>query len=89
MDEPHEEGFSVISGKVVAAVSCTLFLVACTTTTPAERRLADEAQCRSYGFRPGTDGFSRCLLALDLNRAANRRAQLDYLYGVGRPGWYW
>ena len=32
MDEPHELGFTVISGKVVAAVSCTLLLVACATT---------------------------------------------------------
>jgi hypothetical protein len=79
----------MISGKCVAVLSGALLLTACTTTAPAERRHADEVQCRSYGFRPGTDAFSQCLLDLDLNRAADRRARFDYPYGYGRPGWYW
>lgn len=79
----------MISGRIVAAVFGPVLLVACTTMTPADQRRADETQCRSYGFRVGTDGFSRCLLALDLNRAADRRAQLDHPYGFRRPGPYW
>jgi hypothetical protein len=79
----------MISGKIFAVLSAALLLAACATTTPAERRRADEAQCRSYGFRVGTDAFSQCLLDLDLNRAANRRARLDYPYGYGRSSLYW
>ncbi|WP_404286845.1 hypothetical protein ACD578_17070 [Microvirga sp. RSM25] len=79
----------MVSVKLVAAVSGAFLLAACTTTTPADRRRADEAQCRSYGFRPGTNAFSHCLLDLDLNRAADRRARLDDPYRYGPPGWYW
>jgi hypothetical protein len=48
----------------------------CTTMTPQERRAADETTCRSYGFRKGTDAFASCLLQLDLDRRATRRAAL-------------
>lgn len=78
----------MISGRIFTVLSGALLLAACTTTTPAERRRTDEVQCRSYGFRAGTDAFSQCLLDLDLNRAADRRARLDYPYGYGRPSWY-
>jgi hypothetical protein len=33
--------------------------------SPMERRAAHEAQCKSYGFKPGTEGFATCLLKLD------------------------
>jgi hypothetical protein len=76
--------------KPVVAASGALLLAACTTTTTAaDLRRADEAQCRSYGFRIGTTAFSQCLLDLDLNRAADRRARFDAPYGYGAPGWYW
>jgi hypothetical protein len=78
----------MISIKLVSVASGALLLVACTTTTPADVRRADEARCRSYGFRVGTDAFAQCLLDLDLNRAADRRYRLDYPYGLGGPGWY-
>jgi hypothetical protein len=60
---------------------------ACATTSPAERRAADEARCQSYGFRKGTDALAKCLLDVDLDRAADRRA-LDGPYVYGGPGWY-
>lgn len=69
-------------------------LTACTTITPEERRRGDEARCRSYGFRPGTDAFAQCLLDVDLDRAAARRYNLQQAMGPGwgpywgRP-WYW
>jgi hypothetical protein len=74
--------------KLVFIVSMSLSLTACATTTPADLRRADEARCRFYGFRAGSDSFSRCLLDLDLSRAADRRQRLDYPYGFGGP-WYW
>jgi hypothetical protein len=69
-----------------------LLLGACAST--AELRAADEGRCRGYGFRKGTDGFSKCLLDVDLNRDADRRASLNYSYGWGpgyggRPWRYW
>lgn len=48
----------------------------------AEVRSHDETRCRGYGFRPGTDAFSKCLQDIDLDRSADRRA---VLYGPG-PG---
>lgn len=79
----------MISIRAVVVTSGMFLLAACTTTTPAELRRADEVQCRSYGFRVGTDAFAKCLLDLDLNRAADRRFRLYSPYGYGSPGWYW
>ncbi|MEK4034947.1 hypothetical protein WOC76_09005 [Methylocystis sp. IM3] len=75
----------------LAALAAGLLLCACETTTPAQQRAADEARCRSYGFRRGTDGFSKCLLDVDLDRAADRRVQREELYlSTGpRVGPYW
>ena len=53
-----------------------VMLAGCQTMTPEERRAADEETCRSYGFRKGTDAFSSCLLELELDRRAARRAIL-------------
>ena len=52
-----------------------------------ERRASDEGVCRSYGFRPGTDGFAQCLQNIDLDRSADRRQVLDGGYGFGGYGW--
>jgi hypothetical protein len=62
---------SMIAGLAVLALAS-----GCTTMTPEERRAADEATCRSYGFRRGSDAFATCLLQLDLDRRATRRAAL-------------
>jgi hypothetical protein len=71
-----------ISG-LIATMIMGLFVAACASTSPEERRAADEARCRSYGFRRGTDAFSKCLLDIDLDRAAERRANLGYGWGPG------
>jgi hypothetical protein len=68
---------------VVAALG--LLTGACAST--AEQRAADEDRCQSYGFRRGTDSFSKCLLDVDLDRAADRRSAMNGPYGWG-PGWY-
>lgn len=61
---------------VIPLVLTTIALAGCVSVSPAERRAADENQCRSYGFRPGTDAFAACLQRIDLSRAADRRAAL-------------
>lgn len=62
--------------KIVAitALGLSAFLAGCTTITPEERRAADEQACLDYGFRKNTDAFAECLLKLDLDRRAERRA---------------
>ncbi|WP_185983511.1 hypothetical protein [Aureimonas mangrovi] len=60
-------------------------LAGCTTMTPAERRAADEASCRDYGFRNGTDAFAECLQRIDLSREADRRAWRNNDPFYGRP----
>lgn len=59
-----------------AALAALLLIAGCTTMTPEERRAADEATCRSYGFKRNNDAFASCLLQLDLDRRASRRAAL-------------
>ena len=49
-------------------------LAGCVTMTPEQRRAADEQTCRSYGFKARTDAFANCLMRLDLDRRADRRA---------------
>ncbi len=59
---------------VFGSLAAMLALTACQTLTPEERRARDEATCRSYGFRLGTDQMAGCLLDLDLDRRAENRA---------------
>jgi hypothetical protein len=79
----------------VCLVLSTLFVAGCVSTSPAERRAADENTCRSYGFKPRTTAFAECLQRIDLSRDADRRARFtnDGFYGpgigVGRYGRYW
>ncbi|MHB2266258.1 hypothetical protein [Aliihoeflea sp. PC F10.4] len=59
----------------VAVLAClALTLAACTTMSAEERRALDEENCRSYGFRAGTDAFAACLQRIDLDRRADFRA---------------
>jgi len=61
------------------------FLAACTTITPEERRARDEAECTSFGFRKKTDAFADCLLRLELDRRADRRAATAELRSMSDP----
>lgn len=72
-------------GKLVAGALLALACSGC--VTDAELRAADEARCRSFGFRTSSEGFANCLLQLDLNRSADRRARFDRFDGP--PGWYY
>jgi hypothetical protein len=72
------------------AVSLTILgmalaVTACTTMTPEERRAADEAECRSYGFNKRNDAFAECLQRLDLDRRAARREQRASFDNWDRP----
>jgi hypothetical protein len=58
--------------RFAALAATALFLAGCQTA--AEVRANDEAKCRSYGFRPGTDAFAECLQRIELDRRADFRA---------------
>jgi hypothetical protein len=69
--------------RTIAVLALALAGSGCVTAQ--EQRAADETRCGSYGFRRGTDAYSRCLLDLDLDRSAARRYQFDTAFG---PRWY-
>lgn len=60
----------------IPTVFALALIAGCTTLTPEERRAADEAVCRDYGFRNNSDAFAECLQRIDLDRRAERRADL-------------
>ncbi|OJV09880.1 MULTISPECIES: hypothetical protein [unclassified Bosea (in: a-proteobacteria)] len=79
----------MIGPKLAAGLLLALLCSGCVTLE--ERRAADEARCRSYGFRPGTEGFANCLLQVDLDRSAERRYQFERFdadFGGG-PWYHW
>lgn len=63
----------------VLAVLALAALAGCATVTPEERRAADEATCRDYGFRSGSEAFAECLQRIDLDRRAEQRARLHQM----------
>ena len=95
---PHDMPVMALPLRLPALLALALVLPALGgCVSPQERRAEDEAQCRSYGFRPGTDGFANCLQNRDLDRSAERRQLLTgpgYGYGYGggfgfRRGPFW
>ncbi|MBN9218210.1 MAG: hypothetical protein J0I79_09675 [Mesorhizobium sp.] len=54
----------------VLAATC----VGCTAMSAQDRRAADEAKCRSYGFLKKNDAFAECLQRIDLDRRAELRS---------------
>ncbi|MFU0504070.1 hypothetical protein [Pseudaminobacter sp. NGMCC 1.201702] len=80
--------------RILPVLALVALVAGCTTMTPEERRAADEAQCRSYGFMKRNDAFAECLQRLDLDRRADLRYRSDFdtwhrpmiIYRSG-PGW--
>ena len=60
----------------ILALIAVAALAGCQTMTPEERRAADEATCRSYGFGTRNDAFAECLQRIDLDRRAAHRQRL-------------
>lgn len=74
--------------RISAAVAFVVLMAGCTTMTPEERRAADEAKCRSYGFTKRNDAFAECLQRLDLDRRADMRYRADFDRWYGPAGMY-
>ena len=53
-------------------LTAALMLAGCMTAE--ERRAADEARCRSYGFVHRNDAFAECMQRIDLARRAAYRS---------------
>ena len=70
-----------VSSLAVAVLALTLS--GCVTAE--EQRAADEATCRSYGFRHDNDAFAECLQRIELDRRADLRAMQSYDTTWGPP----
>lgn len=49
------------------------FVVLAGCSSTQDQRAADSSQCSSYGFTPGTDAFSNCLMSAN-NQRQNQQA---------------
>ncbi|RJT42711.1 hypothetical protein D3227_02365 [Mesorhizobium waimense] len=56
----------------VMAVALAALCAGCMSAE--DRRAADEAKCRSYGFTKKNDAFAECLQRIDLDRRAELRS---------------
>lgn len=61
--------------RLLAALAVATALWGC--TSPAERKAADEKKCESNGFKPGSDEFSKCMMAIDTNREKVRDQDMN------------
>lgn len=50
-------------------------LSGCVDTTVEKQRIADEATCRGYGFRPWTSAFAECRQRIGLSRRTLLRVE--------------
>jgi hypothetical protein len=52
-----------------------LLLAGCVSA--AEQKAADEKTCAGYGYKPGGDDFSRCMMTIDQNRNKMRDQDMN------------
>lgn len=64
--------------KLRTLLPCLIALLLTGCMTAQERRAADEAKCRSYGFERRNDAFAECLQRIDLARRAALRRDSDF-----------
>jgi hypothetical protein len=72
--------------RIVLAVIAAVGLASCANSESAKRAAAqaafqaeikaDDAECQSYGAKPGSDAYVQCRLAIDV-RKANAQAAAD------------
>jgi hypothetical protein len=63
-----------------ALITVMVFVAILAGCGPTKQELAvrDMSECRSYGFKPGTDGFAQCRFGKDVDRSREnqRRAEV-------------
>jgi outer membrane lipoprotein SlyB len=69
-------GFIMFRIVLVLAAAATLVLAGCASSDPEKQELfrADDAKCKSYDAKPGTDAYVQCRLAIDIQRANTEAA---------------
>ena len=66
--------------RIILIVLAMTSLTACTTGPTAQPIAAsDDAECQSYGTRPGTEAYFQCRMTKDQQRKQNQAA-LDQAY---------
>jgi hypothetical protein len=69
--EFHRRVMGCTMFRIVLMAAATVALAGCASsefTTQALFR-ADDAKCKSYNAKPGTDAYVQCRLAIDIQRA--------------------
>lgn len=61
--------------RIFAIIGVAAILCGCSTTTPAERLANNQASCAAYGFKPGTDAYSTCMMQMDLTAQQDEKEQ--------------
>lgn len=59
----------------LAALLVTFALAGC--TTPAEQKAEDEKKCAGYGYKSGSEEFSKCMMAIDTSREKVRDQDMN------------
>ena len=59
---------SVASKRLLILFPVAIGIGACTTMSHQELLARDREECTQFGFQPGTDRYSDCLLKLDTGR---------------------
>ena len=61
---------------LVLLAAATLALAGCASSESEKQELfrADDAKCKSYDAKPGTDAYVQCRLAIDIQRANTEAA---------------
>jgi hypothetical protein len=67
--------------KATVVFVALLSLAGCTSHGPTRDYVgeADDAKCRSYGAKPGTDAYVACRSRIGAARENNNSAESDYL----------
>ncbi len=77
--------------RILIVLAASISLAGCAeyqAEQAAQIAASDDAQCASYGARPGTDAYIQCRMNLDNQRQANRRAVVGAYLEAQRQNTY-
>lgn len=61
--------------RFLAALLVAFALAGCASA--AEQKAADEKKCEGYGYKSGSDEFSKCMMTIDQNRTKMRDQDMN------------
>jgi hypothetical protein len=81
----------VVKENTMKTISITVPLALAACVSPEQPRAQDEANCRSYGFQPGSPDFATCLqresLARNYYQGGGTSLGLGFGFGGGGHRW--